>query len=56
MPTSRNTKLPELPVGVRNPLPLRQTTKQFPPKFQEPSVRVNLPDRTAKLTNTWGKK
>lgn len=55
MPTVRNTKLPELPAGIRNPLPVAQTPKTLPAKWQQPSVKVNLPDRTAKFINLGGR-
>lgn len=55
VPTTRNTTLPQLPAGIRNPLPLVKAPKSLPTNFQQPPVRVNLPDRSAKLINLGGR-
>lgn len=56
MPTSRNTKLPELPAGVRNPLPLRKAQKQFRANLQEPGLQPTVRDRTAKFISIGNQK
>lgn len=56
MPSYSAQKLPALPANVRSAPQVRKTPKTLPAQMQEPSVRVNLPDRTAKLINLRGKK